>query len=141
MKKTLQRIGYVVILAVILLALTGCGNKIVATKQVDDLGVKYEETIEIGIKKDKVSSMKYVWKFEDESAAQEMKKTLDEVVAGNGAMEALTGESLDTKVEQKGKKITVTFSSDKFGTDSLDLSDGKKEELIKSLEDSGYKVK
>lgn len=141
MKKTLQKIGYVVILAVILLALTGCGNKIVATKSVDEYGVKYEETIEIGVKKDKVSSMKYIWKFEDESAAQEMKKTLDEVTAGNGAMEALTGVSLDTKVEQKGKKITITFSSNQFETDSVDLSDGKREELVKSLEEAGYKVK
>ena len=119
-----------------LLALTGCGgNKIVATKTTDAdnsmLGA-YTEKIEITFKKDKADKIVWTTEFEDESNASKM-----------AGLYKLAGSEIgDIKVEQKGKKVIMTMDAKAFASESdLDEDALTKDELTKSLEEQGYKVK
>lgn len=131
MKKTTKCLLLVTIMAAILLALTGCGgNKIVATKSSDG----YEEKIEISFKKDKIDEVVMTMEFEEESEAEAFVELYNQF-----------GDEVEgMEVEQKKKKVVITVDAETFaemeGIDSDDESMSK-EEIKKSLEEDGYKVK
>lgn len=134
MKRTAKSLLLVAIMAIILLALTGCGgNKLVATRSNDDTGVgKYEEKIEVSFKDDKANEIVWTMEFEEEDDAETLAELFEEYKSD---MEGL-------EVEQKGKKVILTMSSDAFA-DQKDMDDDSmsREEIKKSLEESGYEVK
>ena len=131
MKKIAKSLLLVLIMATMLLALTGCGgNKLVATKSSDE----YEEKIEISFKDDKIKEVVMTMEFDEESKAEEFV-----------ALFKLLGEEAEgIEVEQKNKKVVITLDAETFaemeGIDADDKSMSK-EEIKKSLEEDGYKVK
>lgn len=136
MKKSLKILLIVACMASLLLALTGCGNKLVATKETTENGMTFEEKIEVSFKKDEIDKVKMTYTFDDEDTAKTMKSYMD-------LMFAFAGDELDGfEVEQKGKKIIMELDAKAFATmegeDDLKVS---KEELKEELEEQGYKVK
>lgn len=140
MKKTLKIGMLLVSLVMVLVLLTGCGaNKLVATKTTNDevMGLgKYEETVEIEFKDEKVSSITMISEFEKEEPAKEM--------AGMFNMAfAMAGEEIEGfEVEQKGKKVIIKMDA-KIFAEQQDIPEGEitKEAIKKSLEEDGYTVK
>lgn len=141
MKKTLKVLVIVALLLVMVLALTGCGNKIVATKTEEVDGKEVEQKIEITLKKDKVDKVKMTMKFDDKETAEKYKKQLDGIMT---MASAFGGEEIDLDTKVKGKKLVINLDAKEFATLSeVDVSEEKvdKDELKKSLEEDGYKVK
>lgn len=134
MKKTAKSILLVAVMAIILLALTGCGSKkLVATKSSDEAGIgKYEEKIEVTFKDDKADKIVWTMEFEDEEKAESLAKVF----------ESLGSEMEGFEFEHKGKKVILSMDSKAFA-DQQDLDDNSmsREELKKELEEEGYKVK
>ena len=137
MKKTVKSSLLVAVLAILLLALTGCGgNKLVATKsESNELFGKYEEKIEITFKKDKVDKVVMTMEFENEDKAK-----------GIAALYNMSKDEdmKDIKVEQKGKKLVMTMDAKAFTAQEGNKDDDSsltKESIKKSLEEAGYKVK
>lgn len=134
MKKTLKAILVAVIMLVVLLALTGCGNKLVATKESEQNGVKVDEKIEVSFKKDKVNSVKMTYTFETKEQAEAMKGLFN--------LGLSMTEDVKMDVDQKGKKLIIKVDAKGYaemaGTDEVDMS---KDELKETLEEEGYKVK
>ena len=58
MKKTLKILLLVAFMSLVLFALTGCGNKLVATRETEEMGMKMKEEVEISFKGDKVNKVK-----------------------------------------------------------------------------------
>lgn len=135
MKKSLKILLVVAFMATLLLALTGCGNKLVATKTTDEDGEKVEERIEVSFKNDKVNKVKMTYTFEKEETAESMKAifTLGMSMAG----EEIEGFN----VEQKGKKVIIEVDEKAFAEMSEEEAGMSKEELKEELEEQGYKVK
>lgn len=139
MKKTLKLLAVVALLLIMLVGLTGCGNKIVATKDSEQDGIKYEEKLEIKLKKDKVDTIKMTMKFDDKETAEEMKTQLD---YGLSMIAAFSGEDMGIEVKQSGKKITMKLNAEQFASMSgTEIPDVSKEDLKANLEEAGYKVK
>ena len=67
MKKTLKIIAIIAIMLVAVFALTGCGNKLIATKDVEgtESEPKHSEKIEISFKDDKVNKVKMTYTFDN----------------------------------------------------------------------------
>ena len=135
MKKTLKVLLLVAFMSVVLLALTGCGNKLVATRETEEDGMKVEEKIEISFKKDKVNKVKMTYKFDTEENA--------ELMAGIFKMGmAMSEEDMGFEVEQKGKKVVIELDAKAYAEMSgEEVSEVSKEELKKQLKEDGYKVK
>ena len=135
MKKTLKVLLLVAFMAVILLALTGCGDKIVATRETEEMGVKMEEKIEISFKKDKVNKVKMTYTFDDKDTAEAMSGILKMSMS-------MVGEDSGFDVERKGKKVIMKLDAEAFAEMSgEDLGEVDKVALIEELEEDGYKVK
>ena len=137
MKKTLKVLLIVAFMSVMLFALTGCGNKLVATKETESMGMKYEEEVVIKFKGDKVNSVKMTYKFDDKDTAEGMAGILKMGMA-------MSGEDMGMEIKQSGKKVIMELDAEAFaemiGEDVEDL-EVSKEELKESLEEEGYKVK
>lgn len=148
MKKTLKVLAVVALLLVVLVSLTGCGNKVVATKDSEMDGKSYEEKIEVKLKDDKIDSVKTTMTFEDKDAAKDLGKSLEEELKQATAGLKELGINTDgISVETKGKKVIMTLNSDLFeamqGASGINISNEKvtKDELKDSFKDAGYKVK
>ena len=129
MKKTTRNIAIVMLLAVMLISLTGCfGNKLVATRESDEMGVKVKETMEVTFKNDKANEVKATYEFD---------KTEDADMY-YGLMSAFFP---DGSTEQKGKKIIMTLKAEDFLGEGEEADGASKEEIKKQLEEQGYKVK
>ena len=145
MKKTLKVSLLIACLLVVLLALTGCGgNKLVATKEVEatEETAKYTEEIEVSFKNDKIDNVKMTFIFENADTA---KKYVDDYNAMIEMLQKLDEESKTNipKLTQKGKKAIMeldakTFAEMAGNEEEVNMT---KEELRKSLEEDGYKVK
>lgn len=139
MKKTLKLLAVVAVLLVMLIALTGCGNKIVATRETEDGGVSYEEKLEIKLKDDKINNVKVTMTFEDKETAEKMKVQLDAAMA---MITAFSGGDSGMEIKQKSKKIIIELDAeqyaDMYGAEIEEIS---KDELKAQLEEEGYKVK
>ncbi len=130
-KTTAKSILLMVVMAVILMALTGCGgNKIVATRDVDDYMGKYTETLEVKFKDDKIDKVTMTMEYEDKEKAAAMASILK-----------IADDTEGMEVKQKGKKCIVTMNSDSFADEQGFDEDISKDDLKKSLEDAGYTVK
>ncbi len=146
MKKTAKSILLVMLMAVLVFALTGCGNKndkkkeeekkdtIVGTReQNDDYFGNYTEEIEIEFKEDKADKITMSMIFDSEETAK-----------GLAAIFALTSSETEGKMEikQEGNKFMMIMDAAAYaeqeGIESEQLS---KENLKKSLEDEGYTIK
>lgn len=129
MKKSLKILSIALLCGMMLIALTGCGNKIIATKEAEDFVTEstYEETLEISFKGDKVSKAKMTMEFEKKEAA-----------TAYYAILSLEELEEDYDVKQKGKKVIVTISGETAEDQYEDMS---KEEIIEQLEDDDYEVK
>lgn len=139
MNKTIKALLMVAVIIVALFALTGCGDKLVATKTTEEEGltgevVKYEEKIEIKFKDDKVNSVKMTFKFEDKEQAETMKSMFD-------LMAAMMDEDLEMEVKQSGKKLTIELDAEAYSEMSGEEANMSKDDIKKSLEEDGYKVK
>lgn len=134
MKKSLKILAVVAFLFVILVSLTGCGNKIVATKETTEDGITYKEKVEIKLKDEKVDTIKMTMTFEDKDTAEKMKEKLDQRIA----MLKMMG----MEIEGKGKKIIMNLDANAFATmGGVEITETSKDDIKKSLEEEGYKVK
>lgn len=136
MKKTVKSPLLLVFMAVMLFALTGCGNnKLIATKSTsaeDSMSGACEEKIEVTFKKDKAEKIVWTMEFEDESNASTMA----------GLYKLASSEIGDIEIEQDGKKVILTMDSNVFAKSSdLKEDDLTRESITKTLEDEGYTIK
>lgn len=129
MKKTAKSILLVAIMAILLLALTGCGgDKLVATKSSDE----YDEKIEISFKDDKIEEIVWTMEFSEEEDAESFVEIFEE----------LGDESEGMDVKQKGKKVVLTVDAETFAElEGYDNESVSKDEIKESLEEDGYEVK
>lgn len=140
MKKTLKIGALILALATLLVLLTGCGgDKLVATKTTEDDGMglgKYEETVEIKFKDDKVTEITMTSEFEKEESAQGMAAIFNMGVS-------MAGEKMEGfEVEQKGKKVIIRMDAKLFAEQEGISEEGMtKEAMKKALEEDGYTVK
>lgn len=139
MKKSLKILAVVAFLFVILVSLTGCGNKIVATKETTEEGITYKEKVEIKLKDDKVDTVKMTMTFEDKDTAEKMKDQLDQGIA---MLKMMGMDSEGIEIEGKGKKITMKLDAKAFSALSeVKMEEVSKDAIKKDLEEAGYKVK
>lgn len=135
MKKSLKILLIIAFIATLLLTLTGCGNKLVATKTTNEDGTEYNEKLEISFKKDKIDKVKWTYTFENEEDAETMKGYSD-------LMFAFFGEDVEgLDIEQNGKKIIMKLDEEMFAKMEGNDSEVSKEELKEELEEEGYTVK
>ncbi len=134
MKKTLKSLLLVSFMLVILLALTGCGDKLVATRETEEMGVKMEEEIEVSFKDDKVNKVKMTYTFDSKEQAEAMKSLLSLGMSMNE-------ETANFDIKQSGKKIIMEADAKAYAEMAGDDVDISKDELREQFEDQGYTVK
>lgn len=136
MKKTLKISALLMIVAIMLLSLAGCGkDKLVATKSTsgeNSMFGAYDEKIEITFKNNKADKIVWTMEFKDEATAKSM----------SGLYQMASSELKDLEIKQDGKKIVLTMGAESFGSQSdVKDEDLTKDKLAKELEDKGYTVK
>lgn len=134
MKKTLKALLLVAFMLVTLLALTGCGDKLVATRETEEMGVKMEEEIEVSFKDDKVNKVKMTYTFDSKEQAEAMKSLLSLGMSMNE-------ETANFDIKQSGKKIIMEADAKAYAEMVGDDVDISKDELREQFEDQGYTVK
>lgn len=140
MKKTLKIGALLLVMAMLLVLLTGCGgNKLVATKTTEDEGMgfgKYEETVELKFKDDKVNEITMTYEFEKEESAEGMAAIF------NLGVSMSEEEMQGFEVEQKGKKVIIKMDAKMFAEqEGVSEEEMTKEAMKKALEEDGYTVK
>lgn len=134
MKKTIKQILLIGVLLILVFALTGCGNKMVATKTIDEDGVKAKLRYEIKFKDNKVSNIKMMTEYESKEDADEAYESLDFI---NTLAEK---EEDKYDITQDGNKVIISLDHDQYsklsGSDEL-----SKDEIKANLEKEGFKVK
>ncbi len=136
MKKVLKVSALIMLLAVMLMALTGCGSKkLVATKSVgaeDSLLGAYEEKIEITFKSNKADKIVWTMEFDNDSKAK----------SAAGLYQMASSQVDGLEVKQDGKKVTLNMSVKSFAeTSKLNDDDLSRDSFKKQLEEKGYNVK
>jgi len=127
MKKLLKGAIIAILMLIMVVALTGCGNKLVATKTTTEDGVEMKEKHEISFKGDKLDSIKMTYEFSDEASAAMM----------GGFMKLAFPET-----EIDGKKVTMNLNAEDYASEFGDTEEDKTKDAIKaSLEAEGYTVK
>ena len=134
MKKTLKSLLLVSFMLVILLALTGCGDKLVATRETEEMGMKIEEEIEVSFKDDKVNKVKMTYTFDSKEQAESMKSLFTLGMSMNG-------ETTNLDIKQSGKKLTIEADAEAYAELAGEDVDISKDELREQLEEEGYTVK
>ncbi len=129
MKKLLKITSLIAVVAMLLLALTGCGgNKIVGTMEEDGNKSKIEMSFD---KNDKLTKMVMTYEFKDKDAAKEMYDSSKEEAKDSGI-----------KVKKSGKKVTITMKandfSKKFGVEADQLDKDTMKQFAKFM---GYEIK
>lgn len=104
MKKTLKIIAIIAIMLVAVFALTGCGNKLVATKDVEgtESEPKHSEKIEISFKDDKVSLPTMEQK--GKKAIMEMDAKMYSEMSGETEA-GMTKDEVKASLEKEGYKV------------------------------------
>ena len=139
MKKVAKSVALLLIMAIALVLLTGCGgNKLVATKTTEDGTIgKYKEEMTVTFKDDKVNEIEMSMEFDDEEKAKAM-YSLYNVGASMSDDESLKG----MKVEQKGKKLVIKMDAKAYAESAGVSEDAMTKDALKSaLEAQGYEVK
>ena len=131
MKNIAKSVLLLLVMGIILFALTGCGNKLVATKtEKDSTFGEYDAKYEITFKNKKADKVTYTMKFKDEDKAKKAESLMN-------AGAALSDEKIN--VTRKGKKVITKMEAKDFvGSDDESLT---KEKIKENLEKEGYKVK
>lgn len=132
MKKTVKVLLLVAFMSLVLFALTGCGDKLVATRETEEMGMTYEEEVEVKFKDDKVNSVKMTYKFDDKETAEGMAALLKMFMAE---------EDMGMDIKQSGKKIVMELDAEAYADMAGEDIDITKDELREELEEEGYKVK
>lgn len=147
MKKTAKSILLVMLMAVLVFALTGCGNskkdnkeeeksdKLVATRtQSDDTSIgNYTEIIEVSFKDEKPETVTMIMEFESEETAKGVA-----AIFGLASSEELKG--IETK--QEGNRFMMIMDAKEYASqEGMEEEKLTKEELKKALEEEGYEVK
>lgn len=140
MKKIFKIGALIIAMAMLLVLLTGCGeDKLVATKTTEDntLGLgKYEESVEIKFKDDKVTEIAMISEFEEEESASNMATLL------NRGLSTSEEEIQGLSVLQEGKKVIMKMEAEMFAEQAgISVEEMTKEALRKSLEEDGYTIK
>ena len=144
MKKTLKVLLFVALMATMLVILTGCGNKLVATKTTEssDMNgnpVKYDEKIEVSFKKDKINKVKMTYTFENKDKAKEY---VDQYNAMIKLAKSFGSEVSLPEMKQSGKSASMELDAKAFAEmASEEEAKMSKDDLKKALEADGYKVK
>lgn len=139
MKKIAKSAALLLIMAIALVLLTGCGgNKLVATKTTDDANLgSYKEEIVMTFKNDKVNEIEMSMEFDDEEKAKAMYSlyNLGASMSDDASLEGM-------KVEQKGKKFIVKMDAKAYADSEGVSEDSMTKDALKSeLESQGYEVK
>ena len=124
MKKLIKQISLIAIMLILVFALTGCGNKMIATKTIDEDGVKAKLKYEIQFENDKVSNIKMITEFE----SLEFINTLAE------------NEEDKLNIEQDGNKVIMVLTGEQYGELSTEEEMTKKA-IKANLEEEGFKVR
>lgn len=135
MKKTIKQILLMGVLLILVFGLAGCGNKMVATKTVDENGIKANIRYEILFKKDKVNSIKMSTEYETKEAADAAFKSLQLV---NTLAQNNEEDKLD--ISQDGNKVIIILTGEQFEALS-DEEEMTKKEIKTNLEQEGFKVR
>ena len=107
MKKFLKGLVLVGLMLVMLFALTGCGNKLVATKEEEEDG-----------------KIKITYKMENADDAKKMESTMHAAFA---MMDSFSDEDVDYEITRKGKKVTMKVEGEATKLISESLGDNKEE--------------
>lgn len=127
MKKAVKTIVIGITLIIGLLILTGCGNKLVVSKEIEDMGQKYVETIEYSFKKDKISHVKITMDFENTEQAE--------------AIITLFKARLNN-VKRNDNKIIMEFDAKEYAEyESEEIANMSRDELEKLYKDAKYTIK
>ena len=129
MKKTIKSIIMLLLVATMLVSLTACGNKLVATKTNKEMGMTIEETVEIKFKDKKASETKITYEFFNSSEAIIYHDTISMGVLPEGVT-----------IERKDKSVIVKYSEEYYSSFG-DLGRTTKAEIKEDLEKNGYIVK
>lgn len=146
MKKTAKSILLVMLMAVLVFALTGCGsnndskeeekkaNTLVATKaESDDYFGDYTEIIEITFKDDKAETITMTMDFDSEETAEGLAAIFS--LASSEDM-----EGIETK--QEGTKFMMIMNAAAYAEqEGIDETQLSREYLEQSLKDEGYEIK
>jgi len=139
MKKTLKVLLLIAFMALILFSLTGCGNKLVATRETDDEEMgKIKEEVVYNFKDDKIDSVKMTFKFEDKETAE---KGEEQLIAMKSLISAFGEDEINLDVKRSGKKVTMELDASAFAAMEGSEESINKDELKEELEEEGYKVK
>lgn len=148
MKKTVKSIFMVLMMAVLVLSLAGCGKNeskeqkanadtLVATKSEEDSTFgKYKETVEFEFENGKANKTTVKMEFEEEEKAKSAEEMLK-------YMASLTDK---ISVERTEKKVVVSMDAKEFlGLDDEEDEESNdnaltKEALQKVLEEEGYEI-
>lgn len=136
MKKLVKGSLLLMVVAMMLMALTGCGkNKLVATKSNsadNSLLGAYDEKIEVTFKNDKADKIVWTMEFKDENKAK----------SAAGLYQMASSEIDGLEVKQDGKKVVLNMSVKAFA-DTADMKDEdlSRDAFKKALEEQGYTVK
>ena len=115
-----------------------CGNKLVATRDVEEEGIEYKVRAEIKFKKDEVSKMKITCKMDSEDDAKKIESSLHSVFT---MAAAFSGEELnDYEIKRNGKKVTMELEGESAKQMTSEWGENK-EEIKEELEEQGFKVK
>lgn len=134
MKKTLKALIVVVFMSLMLLILTGCGNKLVASRKTETQGLNLEEKLEVKFKDDKVESAEWTYILENKDLA----KTMADLF--NISLEAAE-EELKYEVSQNEKEVKLKLDSAAFARLLGEENGLNKDELKDVLEKMEYEVK
>lgn len=147
MKKTVKSLFVLMIMAILLVGLAGCGDKedskkddkkasnndtLVATKSgEDDFFGKYDEKVEVSFKDDKADKIVMTRELESEETVKSIEKVIDYLNTDEGM-----------KFEVEGNKVIITFDAETYiAEEGLDDDDLSRDAFKKDLESAGYTVK
>lgn len=134
MKKLIKQISLIAIMLILVFALTGCGNKMIATKTIDEDGVKAKLKYEIQFENDKVSNIKMITEYESKEDADEAFESLEFI---NTLAE---NEEDKLNIEQDGNKVIMVLTGEQYGELSTEEEMTKKA-IKANLEEEGFKVR
>lgn len=134
MKKLIKQISLIAIMLILVFALTGCGNKMIATKTIDGDGVKAKLKYEIQFENDKVSNIKMITEYESKEDADEAFESLEFI---NTLAE---NEEDKLNIEQDGNKVIMVLTGEQYGELSTEEEMTKKA-IKANLEEEGFKVR
>ena len=129
MKKLLKITSLLAVVAMLLLALTGCGGKKIVGTMDDDKGKA--TAVATFDSKDKLKEFKITYNYKDKDEAEDDYEDIKDMF-----------EEIGGKVKKSGKKITVTIKGkDLAKQKDVDLDELDREYMEDAIESMGYEIK